>query len=199
MRSISWCSWADFAAASPRLASQLRTLFEQYGQGYGYLATVRRDGGPRVHPVSPVIADNGLFCFVLDSPKRRDLERDGRYALHAYPPELTDDEAYLSGRARPVMDKRRREKVARAHRASPDVDWLLFELDIEIAMLTHRERSVRLAAHQVWLAAADRTGAAGTPARQSRPAPPSRRTPRSRRVPPRPAPPAGDDHDGPAT
>ena len=53
-----------------------------------------------MHPVSPVIADGGLFCFVTASPKRRDLERDGRYALHAYPAESSDDEAYLAGRVR---------------------------------------------------------------------------------------------------
>ena len=74
---------------------------QQYGPGLGYLATVRADGGPRVHPVSPVITDEGLFCFVVDSPKRRDLERDGRYALHSFPPEDSDDEAYVAGRAAP--------------------------------------------------------------------------------------------------
>ena len=82
----------------------IRALLHQYGPGLGYLATIRPDGGPRVHPVSPVVTDDGLFCFVVDSPKRRDLERDGRYALHAFPPEDTDDEAYLTGRALPVTD-----------------------------------------------------------------------------------------------
>jgi hypothetical protein len=153
MSSTAWCSWADFAAASPRLAADVRTLFEQYGQGLGYLATVRPDGGPRVHPVSPVIADEGLFCFVMASPKRRDLERDGRYALHAYPPEQSDDEACVSGRARPVTDQARRERVARAVRAATDVDWRLFELDISVAMLTHRERPAWRAQHRVWRAA----------------------------------------------
>src|SRR5262245_1691129 len=113
MSSIPWMSWSRFASASPSLAAEVRSLLEQYGTGFGYLATVRRDGGPRLHPVSPVIVEGGLFCFVLSSPKRRDLERDGRYALHSYPPENTDDEAYLSGRARPVEDPERRELVAR--------------------------------------------------------------------------------------
>ena len=95
-------SWSEFAADEPRLADGIRVLLQQYGPGFGYLATVRADGGPRVHPVSPVITDEGLFCFVIDSPKRRDLERDGRYALHSFPPEESDDEAYVAGRARPV-------------------------------------------------------------------------------------------------
>src|SRR3954454_12020781 len=112
-------SWSDFAAASPHLATNVRALLQQYGPGLGYLATVRADGGPRVHPVSPVVTAEGLFCFVVDSPKRRDLERDGRYALHSYPPEDRDDEAYLSGRARPVEDARVIDRLAVDLRAAP--------------------------------------------------------------------------------
>jgi hypothetical protein len=128
-------SWSDFAAAEPSLAAGIRALLQQYGPGMGYLATVRADGGPRVHPVSPVITDEGLYCFIVDSPKRRDLERDGRYALHSYPPEESDDEAYVTGRAVRVHDPAVVAGLADALRASPDVDWQLFELLIETAML----------------------------------------------------------------
>ena len=128
-------SWSEFAAAEPSLAAGIRALLQQYGPGMGYLATVRPDGGPRVHPVSPVFTDDGLYCFVIDSPKRRDLERDGRYALHSYPPEENDDEAFLTGHAHPVHDPIAVARLAGALRASPDVDWRLFELTIESATL----------------------------------------------------------------
>lgn len=128
-------SWSEFVAAEPQLASAIRALLLQYGPGMGYLATVRADGGPRVHPVSPVITDEGLFCFVVDSPKRRDLERDGRYALHSYPPEDSDDEAYVAGQARPVLDPAVVNHLAGALRASPQVDWRLFEFAVDVAML----------------------------------------------------------------
>ncbi|GGQ46348.1 hypothetical protein GCM10010166_13730 [Couchioplanes caeruleus subsp. azureus] len=128
-------SWSEFAAAEPDLAAAIRALFQQYGPGMGYLATVRPDGGPRVHPVSPVLTDEGLYCFIVDSPKRHDLERDGRYALHSYPPEDSDDEAYLTGRAHLVTDQATVNHLADALRASPRVDWRLFELSIETAML----------------------------------------------------------------
>ena len=82
-----------------------------------------------MHPVSPVITDDGLFCFVVDSPKRRDLERDGRYALHSFPPEDSDDEAYVAGRAVPVTDPARVAAIAGNLRAAPQVDWRLFELE----------------------------------------------------------------------
>lgn len=145
-------TWSDFVGAAPGLAADVRSLFELYGQCFGYLATVRRDGGPRVHPVAPVIADGGLFCFVTFSPKRRDLERDGRYALHAYPAEHSEDEAYLAGRARPVVDTMLRQRLARLHRASPDIDWRLFEFGIDVAMVTHRLRHHLPPEHRVWRA-----------------------------------------------
>ncbi len=146
-------SWSGFALAAPALSAQVRALFEQYGQAFGYLATIRRDGGPRVHPISPVITDGGLFAFVLPSPKRRDLERDGRYALHAYPAEHSDDEAYLAGRAVPVADTVRQTLVARLHRAAPDLAWRLFELRIEVATLTRRPAPDVPPEHLIWRAA----------------------------------------------
>lgn len=134
-------TWAEFCCAAPSLAGHVRALLEQYasparpGQGFGYLATVRPDGGPRVHPVAPVVADGALFCFLMPSPKRRDLLRDGRYALHSFPCEDSDDEAYLSGVATPVADPvRAREIAARCH-AAEEVDWQLFTLGVEAAMV----------------------------------------------------------------
>lgn len=145
-------SWSEFAADVPRLAEGIRRLLLQYGPGLGYLATVRADGGPRVHPVSPVLTDEGLFCFVIDSPKRRDLERDGRYALHSFPAEESDDEAYLAGRARPVTDPTRVTRLAHQHRANSGTDWRLFEFTIDIAMIARHDAvgPARPAVH-VWL------------------------------------------------
>ena len=161
-------SWSQFAADEPRLAEAIRLLIQQYGPGLGYLATVRADGGPRVHPVSPVITDDGLFCFVVDSPKRRDLERDGRYALHSFPPEDSDDEAYVAGRARSVTDPDRVGDLASRLRAAPQVDWRLFEFSVDVAMLVrHRPAGVNPLATdpaarpavQVWCDPTSATGA----------------------------------------
>ena len=137
-------SWSEFAAASPHLAAGIRALILQYGPGLAYLATVRPDGGPRVHPVSPVFNGDALYCFVVRSPKRRDLERDGRYALHSYPPEEADDEAYLAGHAKPVTDPVVIARLATALNASPGIDWRLFELSVETAMLRHHDKGSAL-------------------------------------------------------
>jgi hypothetical protein len=52
-----------------------------------YQATLRLDGGPRVHPVAPWIAA-GLMCvsFRDTSPKMREVAHDARYALHTAQP-----------------------------------------------------------------------------------------------------------------
>ncbi|WP_434742312.1 pyridoxamine 5'-phosphate oxidase family protein [Micromonospora sp. SH-82] len=176
-------SWSDFAADDPRLADGIRLLMQQYGPGFGYLATVRADGGPRVHPVSPVITDEGLFCFVIDSPKRRDLERDGRYALHSFPPEESDDEAYVAGQASPVTDRARISRLADVGRASPDADWRLFEFTIDVAMLTRRDLGgldvpgapPRRPAVQVWLDPRASHGTRPDSATTPDPWPPARR------------------------
>jgi len=134
---LPWVSWGTFQGSDPQLAVLIRELLLQYGQGTAYLATVRRDGGPRVHPVSPIIGEEALYCFVIASHKRDDLIRDGRYALHSFPAESSDAEAYLCGRARQVFNLSIVDRVAREHRASPGADWTLFELSVDFAML-HR-------------------------------------------------------------
>ena len=96
-------TWKEFETAAAELASAGRRLFYQFGPtgpGLGFLATTRADGGPRVHPVCPALHNGGLYLFVIgSSPKRRDLVRDGRYALHAFPGRTDDESSALSGEA----------------------------------------------------------------------------------------------------
>jgi hypothetical protein len=99
-------SWAGFEAAAPALADEGKRLFYQFGVGPGFLATVRENGGPRLHPVCPVIAADGLYVFVVPLPKHADLRRDGRYALHSYPLVEVDDEFCVTGRANEVEGPR---------------------------------------------------------------------------------------------
>jgi hypothetical protein len=100
--------WAEFQRVRPDLAEAGRRLLYQFGVGLAFLATVRADGGPRLHPICPLVTDDALLGFLQPSPKRGDLRRDGRYALHAFPPDDNEDAFYLSGRAVPVDDRTRR-------------------------------------------------------------------------------------------
>ncbi len=90
-------TWGGFSLERPDLAEAGRGLLYQFGVGLAFLATVRRDGGPRVHPMCPMLTDDGLFAFIVASPKRDDLVRDGRYAMHAFPADDNEDAFSLTG------------------------------------------------------------------------------------------------------
>ena len=134
-------TWKDFAAAAPDLAQVGRTLLTQFGVGLAFLATVRRDGAPRLHPVCPVLSGDGLFVLVtLASPKLGDLARDGRYALQTFPePKPGSAEFYLAGRARRIDDPEGRERILKDARHMAEASEIAFELLIERAMHTRWE------------------------------------------------------------
>ncbi len=130
-------TWAEFAEAAPEMAALGLKQLEKFN--IAYLATVRKDGAPRLHPVCPIIAQGRLFVATApDSPKRLDLRRDGRYAMHLLPGK-NDEEFYITGRGRLVTDDPTRAAVvAAAGHTIHDVDWI-FEYDIERAMTAHWE------------------------------------------------------------
>jgi len=67
-----------------------------------YLATIRRDGAPRLHPFCPILAGGRLFAAIpRQSPKGWDLRWDPRCVIHAMPgPE--DDELCIRAMATDV-------------------------------------------------------------------------------------------------
>ena len=157
-------TWSEFVAREPALAAAGRAQLYQWDIGLAFLATVRPDGGPRVHPVCPVINDDGLHILVTSGPKQRDLLRDGRYSLHSEtcPPPRHDDGFSVTGTARRVDDRAARERFAATLVAERKdaILWptfeqdVLFELSIESAllMLTAPD-SVFPAGPTVWRAA----------------------------------------------
>jgi hypothetical protein len=126
--------WENLQNENHQLAEAGRALIYQFTIGLGYLATIRKDGGPRVHPVCPVLAAGGLYVFIGNhSPKIHDLLRDGRYALHSFPKPEVDDEFYVSGIAIPVTDKMIRDIVYKTYTATGafTTNDTLFELFLE--------------------------------------------------------------------
>ena len=74
-------TWAELEAEEPDLAAFGRERLE--GQVV-FQASIRRDGSPRVHPVSPWFGSGQLvLCCRAGSPKVTEFARDGRYALHS--------------------------------------------------------------------------------------------------------------------
>lgn len=134
-------TWKQFSELSPDLAQLGQEQLFQYGVGLAFLATVRADGAPRLHPVCPVISQEKLYVLILpESPKRGDLERDGRYALQAFPQAKPDsDEFYLTGTATRIVDHEEFSRVLEDAKHPANPDEILFELEIDRAMHTRWE------------------------------------------------------------
>jgi hypothetical protein len=121
----------ELAAKVPELAATGRRLFSQYGPGLGLLATIRPDGGPRLHPVCPVVIGEGRWVFVVPSPKGADPERDSRYGLHTSLPEEVEEEFCVAGRAGGVDDPVVHQEVVAAYHAPVPDDLALHTLGID--------------------------------------------------------------------
>jgi len=97
-------TWHAFETEAPELASFGRKRIDRR---VSFLATVRGDGGPRVHPVTPWIVEGHLYVrMYTTSPKVADLERDPRFALHSM---MDNDDGVggefaMRGRATRVLD-----------------------------------------------------------------------------------------------
>ncbi len=134
-------TWDEFGQQAPGLAASGRALLYQHGVGLGFLATVRADGGPRLHPICPFVLDGLLLTFVVPSPKLADLRRDGRFALHTFGSEGSDDEFYVTGAAIEVGDEATRSAAAAAYHIDVADDHVLFELNLHRALhAAYRER-----------------------------------------------------------
>ena len=129
-------SWKDLENAASEFASFGLQRFEI---GVAYLATLRHDGSPRVHPVTPIIGQGHLFLFMEPtSPKGHDLRRDGRYALHSAVSDSngTSGEFIITGSATFIVDPAMRSLASRLASYTPADRYILFELSIESALST---------------------------------------------------------------
>ena len=128
-------SWKEFETRAPDIADAGRKLLYQFGPGLAFLATVRKDGAPRLHPICPTVVDDWLYALILpSSPKCGDLKRDGRYALHTFPPKDKDDEFLVMGCAAFVDDlaqetRVREDQVARGMKSSGEEALFRFEIE----------------------------------------------------------------------
>jgi len=154
--------WSEWTTARPDMEPVARGLLYQHGLGLGFLATVRSDGGPRVHPICPVLAGN-LYAFIVPGPKLADLRRDGRYALcsETCPPPRHDDNVYLTGAIEEIIDPGLRERLtaqilAERQMTEPwpgfDAEPML-ELHLDRVLITLTQPTDGLpAGHTVWSA-----------------------------------------------
>jgi hypothetical protein len=126
-------SWSDFEAQAPAAAA---FGAERLTAAAAYLATLRRNRTPRVHPVAPIVGGGRLFVFMEPtSPKAHDLSERGWYALHNGVPDTfgTGGEFIVSGQASLLDDPELRTIASEAAMYQPEDRYVLFELLIKEA------------------------------------------------------------------
>jgi hypothetical protein len=75
-------SWSEFEAAAPELAGRVRERLEAHT--HKTIATVRKDGAPRISGIETRFEDGELWIGSMwQARKARDLQRDPRFALHS--------------------------------------------------------------------------------------------------------------------
>lgn len=135
--------WVDLASEQPRLAELGEAKLA--GPGVVLVATLRRDGSPRVSPVEPLFWQDDLWLSMgLGSRKARDLVRDPRLLVHSVVtnPSGTEGEYKLRGRAIGVDDVGVQTEFCRevAERLgwTPEVGkFHLFRVDVEDITFIH--------------------------------------------------------------
>ncbi len=144
-------TWAEFEAGAGPLAAIARERFED--AGLVLVGTLRRDGGPRISPVEPLLHDGRLYLGMMwRSMKALDLRRDPRCVLHSVVTgtEGTEGDVKVYGRAVETTDPDERDRYGAALFARigwrPPGDFHLFLVEVEEVGYVRVEGS----AHRVW-------------------------------------------------
>ena len=136
-------SWNEFEAAAPELAEQVRRRLDAHT--HKTIATVRRDGSPRISGIETTFRDGELWIGSMwQARKARDLQRDPRFALHSGSDEPSEwqGDAKLAGVA---------EEITEPERAvEGDDPSHLFRLDLrEVSTVALNEKRDAIVIH-VW-------------------------------------------------
>ena len=125
-------SWNDFEQEAPELAARVRERFD--GHVHKTLATLRRDGSPRISGTETRFHDGELWTGSMwKAVKALDLRRDPRFALHSGsddPPEWPGD-AKVAGVVEEITDPGRIAAVVGD--SAPPGPLHLFRLDLREA------------------------------------------------------------------
>ena len=130
--------------AAPDLGTRVQDRFES--TGLALLATLRRDGAPRISGIETFFGLGDLWLGMMPrSLKAKDLQRDGRFALHAATADkdMTDGDAKIAGVAIEVTEGAQRAAYARGFAEATGYDpndagdFHLFRLEVtEVVHLT---------------------------------------------------------------
>ncbi|CAA9522584.1 MAG: hypothetical protein AVDCRST_MAG67-3808 [uncultured Solirubrobacteraceae bacterium] len=106
-------SWGEIEAQAPELVAAAREFLDAFV--HKTLATLRRDGSPRISGSEVIFAEGELWLGSMwQSLKARDLQRDSRFALHSGSPDPDAGwrgDAKLAGRVEESLDEELRTRV----------------------------------------------------------------------------------------
>ena len=128
-------TWQQFEEEAPDMAAAVRARLE--ATKHHVLATLRRDGSPRVSGTEVAIVGGELTAgSMFGAIKAKDLQRDGRFALHANPGDgsMEGGDAKLAGRAAEVVDPGVLARYVAG--VAPPEPFHLFVFDLDEAVLT---------------------------------------------------------------
>ncbi|WP_370942821.1 pyridoxamine 5'-phosphate oxidase family protein [Amycolatopsis sp. cg5] len=124
-------TWQRFTTEAPELAEKVLARF--LADKSHMLATLRADGSPRVSGTEVDFHGPDIFVgSMLDAVKAKDLQRDGRFAIHAYPGVEDGGDAKIAGVAVEITDWEELKSVV-GEDAEPSH---LFRLDLTEVVLT---------------------------------------------------------------
>ena len=122
--------WSEVEREAPELAARARALFDAHG--HKTLATLRKDGSPRISGIELEFRDGDVWIGSMwKGVKALDLQRDPRYAIHSASDDPDDwkGDAKIAGRADEITDREVAPDAQPSHS---------FRLDVtELSVVTH--------------------------------------------------------------
>jgi Pyridoxamine 5'-phosphate oxidase len=109
-------TWREFAQSAPRISA----IFTRRHAATGnlcLLATLRKDGFPRISPMEPKVFEDQLWLMGMpNTTKFNDLARDPRFCLHTATVDtyVSDGDVKLWGVVHNVQDKALHQRFAAA-------------------------------------------------------------------------------------
>ena len=130
-------SWAALAQAQPRLAQLGEEMLG--GPGVVLVATVRKDGSPRLSAVEPLFWEGELWlAMLLGSYKAKDLLRDPRILVHSIVTSRSGAAGEFKVRGSALPEQDRELQVRFAAKVAEELGWRpepgkfhLFRIEIE--------------------------------------------------------------------
>ena len=130
--------WEEVEAEAPELAKRGRELFD--ANKHKLLATIRRDGSPRICGSECLFVEGDLwFGSMPQAKKALDLQRDPRFSFHSssQDPSVWKGDVRVSGTVEEITDQKTKKEVLTQAPPGPNH---LFRADVtELVVVTLNE------------------------------------------------------------